>query len=69
MLDAPKGLLLVPSVQKVAITFSFAFIVTLQPPLPMQAPSHSRKFQPLAGVWLKLTVVPDQKWRCRCRGN
>jgi hypothetical protein len=69
MLDAPKGLLLVPSVQKVAITFSFAFIVTLQPPLPVQAPYHSRKFEPLPGVSLKFTVVPWLKLALQVPGQ
>ena len=72
-LDTPGGRAaagaVLPSVQKVAITFSFAFIVTLQPPLPVQAPSHSRKFQPLAGVWLKLTVVPWLKGALQVPGQ
>ena len=52
------GQLLAPSRQNVAITFSLAFIVTLQPAKPLQALSHSRNAQPLAGVSLKVTVVP-----------
>ena len=53
--------MLAASSQNVAITFWLAFIVTLQPATPLHAPSHSRKFQPLAGASLKVTVDPVSK--------
>jgi len=38
-----------------------AFSVTLQPPLPVHAPSHCRKFQPPAGLSVRATFVPTAK--------
>jgi len=46
---------------KVARTLSAAFIVTLQAPLPPHAPLHPLKFQPNAGVAVRVTGVPAAK--------
>jgi len=43
---------------KVAVTASAAFIVTVQPPLPVQAPLQLLKAKPLAGVGAKVTGDP-----------
>jgi hypothetical protein len=43
---------------KVAVIASAAFIVTVQPPLPVQAPLQLLKAQPLAGVGVKVTADP-----------
>ena len=40
---------------------SAAFIVTVQPPLPLQAPPQPLKAQPLAGVGVKVTCDPPVK--------
>jgi hypothetical protein len=44
---------------KVAVTDWFAFIVTVQLPVPLQAPDHPAKKAALAGVAVSLTLVPE----------
>lgn len=44
---------------KVAVTDWFAFMVTLQAPVPLHAPDHPAKKAPLAGVAVSLTLVPE----------
>ena len=43
---------------KVADTLCAEFIVTMQPPVPLQAPPQPAKPQPLAAVAVKVTGVP-----------
>jgi hypothetical protein len=45
---------------KVAVTDSFAFIVTLQAPLPAHAPDQPTKYPPFAGVAFNVTIVPEE---------
>ena|ERR1035437_4347761 len=42
---------------KVAVTALFAFIVTVQEPVPAQAPDHPVKVEPAAGVAVRVTEV------------
>ena len=42
----------------VAETLVAAFIVTVQPPVPLHAPPQPVKLQPAAGAAVKLTWVP-----------
>src|SRR5439155_4094658 len=44
---------------KVAVTDWFAFIVTVQVPVPLQAPDQPAKKVPLPGVAVSLTLVPE----------
>jgi hypothetical protein len=46
---------------KVAVTDSAAFIATVHPPLPLQAPPQLLRTQPLAGVGVKVTCDPPAK--------
>jgi hypothetical protein len=43
---------------KVAVTLLAAFIVTLQVPLPVQAPDQPLNRDPAAGIGVRLTTVP-----------
>jgi len=45
----------------VADTFWVVFIVTVQPPAPLQAPPQPAKLQPAAGAGVRLTCVPSAK--------
>ena len=45
------------SCTNVAVTDSAAFIATVQPPLPLQAPPQPLKPQPFAGVAVSVTCV------------
>jgi hypothetical protein len=45
----------------VAVTDSAAFIATVQPPLPLQAPPQPPNDQPLEGVGVKVTCDPPVK--------
>jgi hypothetical protein len=45
----------------VAVTVAAAFIGTLQPPLPLQAPPQLLKTQPAAGVGVRVTGDPPVK--------
>jgi hypothetical protein len=47
--------------KNVTVTDSAAFIVTVQPPLPLQAPPQLPKVQPLVGVAVKVTCDPPLK--------
>jgi hypothetical protein len=52
----------VPPVEvNVAATFGAAFIVTEQPPVPLQAPVQPLKVQPIAGAALSVTCWPMAK--------
>jgi hypothetical protein len=51
----------VTSCKNVAVTDSAAFIVTVQLPLPLQAPPQLPKVQPPAGVGVKVTCDPPVK--------
>jgi hypothetical protein len=44
--------------EKIAVTLSSEFIVTRQPPLPLQAPPQPLKVAPPAGVAVSVTGVP-----------
>ena len=44
---------------KVAVTPLAAFIVTLQPPLPEQAPLQLANVEPASGVAVSVTTVPE----------
>jgi len=46
---------------KVAVTEVAAFMVTLQAPVPLQAPLQPANAEPGAGVAAKLTIVPLAK--------
>src|SRR3984957_7396812 len=48
----------VTSCTNVAVTDSAAFIATVQPPLPLQAPPQLLRDQPFAGVAVKVTCDP-----------
>jgi len=43
---------------KVAVTTWAAFIVTVQEPLPLQAPLQPMRAEPTAGVAVRVTAVP-----------
>ena len=45
----------------VAVTFFAAFIDTVQAPVPVHAPVHPTKLEPVAGVGVSVTVVPSLK--------
>ena len=47
--------------ENIAETLCAAFIVTLQLPVPPQAPPQPAKLEPLAGVAVRLTCVPAAK--------
>ena len=47
---------------KVADTLCAEFIITMQLPVPLQAPPQPVKLQPLAGVAVKVTGVPLEKF-------
>jgi hypothetical protein len=47
--------------KNVAETLVFAFIVTVQAPVPLHAPPQPANRQPVAGVAVKLTCVPTPK--------
>src|SRR5580704_2584817 len=44
---------------KVALTVSFAFIATVQPPVPLHAPPQPVKLYPVAGDAVSVTAVPE----------
>ena len=44
---------------KVAVTVLAEFIVTVQPPRPLQAPDQPAKAEPAAGVALSVTAAPE----------
>ena len=46
---------------KVAVADWFAFIVSVQVPLPLQTPDHPAKKAPLAGTAVSFTLVPELK--------
>ena len=46
---------------KAALTFWFAVIVRLQVPVPLHAPPQPWNIQPLAGVAVRVTGVPELK--------
>ncbi len=48
---------------KVAVTFSAALMVTLQAPVPVQAPLQPVNTEPAAGVAARLTTVPELYWK------
>src|SRR5579862_681600 len=48
--------------EKVAATLAAEFIVTAQPPLPLQAPVQPLKVAPAAGVSSSVTCVPPEKF-------
>ncbi len=47
------------AVSKVAVTFWAALMVTLQAPVPLQAPPQPLNTDPAAGVAARLTTVPE----------
>ena len=47
------------AVLKVAVTFLLASIVTIQLPVPEQAPDQPAKVEPEAGLAVKVTEVPE----------
>ena len=58
-LPAPLGLTVSVKVgTKVAVTTWAAFIVTVQEPLPLQAPLQPMRAEPTAGVAVRVTAVP-----------
>src|SRR5580704_5528238 len=52
----------VTSCTNVAVTDSAAFVATVQPPLPLQAPPQLLKVQPVTGDAVKTTCDPPVKW-------
>jgi len=46
---------------KVAVTASAAFIVSVQVPVPLQAPDQLTKYAPLLGTGVSFTTVPAAK--------
>jgi hypothetical protein len=48
-------------VVKLADTLVFAFIVTLQPPIPLHAPPQPERPQAMAGLAVNVTCVPAAK--------
>src|SRR5258706_16063571 len=61
-LPAPAGETVnVKSGVKVAVTFFAAFIVTMQAPVPVQAPLQPVNAEPAAGVGVSVTSVPGGK--------
>jgi hypothetical protein len=44
--------------ENAAVTLCAASMVTIQLPIPLHAPPQPAKLKPLAGVWVKLTLVP-----------
>jgi hypothetical protein len=54
---------------KVAVTASVADIVTLQPPVPLQAPLQPAKVDPAAAVWVSTTTVPLVKLALQVLGQ
>jgi hypothetical protein len=46
---------------KVAVALLLASIIRLQAPVPLQAPPQPWKLQPLIGVAVKVTAVPELK--------
>jgi hypothetical protein len=48
-------------VTNVAVTFELALSVTVQPPLPPQAPLQAEKDEPVAAVAVNVTGVPAWK--------
>ena len=46
---------------KVAVTACAADMVTVQVPVPLQAPDQPVKLEPLAGVALSVTLAPETK--------
>ncbi len=62
-LPAPNGeTVSVKSGVKVAVTFWAALMVTLQAPVPVQAPLQPVNTDPAAGVAARLTTVPELYW-------
>jgi hypothetical protein len=47
----------------VAVTVWFELIVTVQPPVPEQAPDHPANVEPVFGVAVSVTTVPAAKLR------
>src|SRR5580658_2450378 len=47
-----------PGEENIAVTLSIWFMVTMQLPLPLQAPPQPLKVAPLLGAALSVTVVP-----------
>jgi hypothetical protein len=47
--------------ENIAETLCAAFIVTVQPPVPLHAPPQPAKLDPAAGVAVKVTCVPAPK--------
>lgn len=43
---------------KVAVAEAFAFIVSVQTLIPLQAPDHPAKYAPFAGAGVSFTTVP-----------
>ena len=50
-----------PGVTKVALTTVAAVSVTVQPPVPLHAPPHPAKVEPVPGVAVRLTTWPGGK--------
>ena len=54
---------------KVAVTDSAAFIVTVQLPVPVQAPLHPAKLEPGAALAARVTPVPPAKLALQVPGQ
>jgi len=55
--------------KKVAVTDCAAFIVTVQLPVPVQAPLHPAKLDPVAALATKVTLVPLGKFALQVPGQ